>query len=327
MKAFSEAVEKVLVEIPTLRTAEECYSHIFKIIEATINFANLAIVLKSKQNQEYIIKNHRNLSHSFVKSKSFFPDDDIFIQLSEVWQNQTFKYLRTQNHKYMLENQAYDYFIFPLRWQTEIHGFFHIDKDKELFTQEEINKLTICGSIMNMITQLYHLEHEISTINEHESITGLLNHRAFRKRCHTMIDHLQRYDHSASIGILKIGKFEELVSVVGNHKIPVILQNIAKIIKEELRLSDIAGVLFPDTIAVLFPETASVHAKTVIERMNEKFKSITEVDNLFLHWGISGTDNKDFNFDKLLREAIECATESLKDTGSCMCIIVSDLNK
>lgn len=323
MKVFSEAVEKVLVEIPNIRTAEECYSHVIKIIEATVDFATLAIVLKSKQNQEYIIKNHRNLSHSFVKNKTFFPDDKIFKEFSNLWANQTVSYVRTQSKDFALEKNVFDLFIFPLRWKTEIHGFLHIDKEKELFTQEEINKLTICGSLMNMITQIYHLEHEISIINEHESITGLLNHRAFRKRCQTMIDHLQRYDHSASIGILKIGKFEELVSTVGNHKVPVIIQSIAKIIKEELRLSDIAGVLYPDTIAVLFPETAAIYAKAVIERMNEKFKNISEVDKLYLHWGVSGTDNKDFNFDTLLRESLECATESLRINEDCLCIMVS----
>ena len=306
MKVFSQAIEKVLVELPSLRTSEECYSQIIKIIEANVDFQTLAIFLKSKQNPEYIIKNHRHLSHTYVKQKKIFPDDEIFNELN----NNSF--IHSNNQKYKLEIYAYDYFIFPLKWQSELHGFLQIDKKNDFFNEEDIAKLTICGSIMNMITQLYHLEHEISVINEHESITGLLNHRAFRKRCLNMIDHLKRYDHPAAIAILKIGKFEELVSVVGNHKVPLIVRRITNIIKEELRLSDIAGVLFPDTFAVLFPETAAVHAKAVIERMNEKFKIIEDFDTLYLHWGLSGVEHKDFSFDKLLREAIECAVESLR---------------
>lgn len=322
MKAFSQAIEKVLIEIPFLRTAEECYSHIIKIIEETVKFSSLSIILKSKQNQEYIIKNQRNLSHTFVKSKVYLPDDPIFEEFSKISNQSAVSFIRSQDVKYMTENKAFDYFLFPLKWQTELHGFFHIDKDDELFSQDDINKLTICGSIMNMITQIYYLDHEVSVINEHESITGLLNHRAFRKRSLNMLDHLKRYDHHVSLAILKIGKFEELVSTVGNHKIPLILQNIAMIIKEELRLSDIAGVLFPDTIAILFPETAAVYTKMVIERMNEKFKNINEIKNLYLHWGIAGSESKDFQFDKLLRLASECACESLRCNDECIRISV-----
>ncbi len=291
-------------------TFEECLHNLVNEIEEEIPFQSMGIYLKQKNEKYYQIKIHRHLSHTFVKDHIVNDDNFLFNELKECLT------IQTTDKKYQFEHDFTELLIYPISYHKMLNGFFFIDRSTFSFSPVEIAKLNVLSSLLNLLVHINNQQELIEKLNELDSVTTLYNHRAFVKHSSHFFDHMNRYNHNTSLTILKFNKFDEISQVIGNHKIPQMLKEIADIIKDCIRQTDIAGILYPDTFAIFFPEVGQGIAHKIVIRIKDSIMQSPRLNLLQQCWGIADSDQEKITFEDLLNRTEECAFYAMRDNHS-----------
>ena len=107
-------------------------------------------------------------------------------------------------------------------------------------------------------------------------LTGLLNRRAFYNISHTEHQRLLRYHREFSVAMLDIDNFKQFNDGYGHHVGDTLLQNVAMILKNSIRMHDYAFRLGGDEFILFLTEANKEEALALAERIRK------EVENIFL---------------------------------------------
>ena len=107
-------------------------------------------------------------------------------------------------------------------------------------------------------------------------LTGLLNRRAFYNVSNTEHQRLLRYHRDFSVAMLDIDNFKQFNDGYGHHVGDKLLQNVAMILKNSIRMSDYAFRLGGDEFILFLTEANKEEAHTLAERIRK------EVENIFI---------------------------------------------
>lgn len=303
-------LDELCQSIWSKNTFEECLHNLVNEIEDEISLQSMGIFLKYRNESYYQIKIHRHLSHTFVKDHTLSDDSLLIKELTEC------KTIHTSDQKYKFEHEFSDLLIYPICYAKTLYGVLFIDRKDFSFTPVDVAKLNVLSSILNLTAHIHQLENKIEKLNELDSITGIYNHRAFVRHSNHFFEHMSRYNHKASLTILKINKFDEVSQVIGNHKIPLMLKEIAEIINDCIRLTDIAGILYPDTFAIFFPEVSQDIANKIVMRIKDNIMKSPRLNLLQQCWGIADIGDEKQTFDQLMKKTEECAYYAMRDNHS-----------
>ena len=98
-------------------------------------------------------------------------------------------------------------------------------------------------------------------------LTGAANARAFYKAVEMEISRSRRYDRIFTVCYLDADNFKQVNDTLGHNVGSDLLVRVVKILKQNLRSTDLVGRLGGDEFAVLLPETDKYEAKTVVEKI------------------------------------------------------------
>lgn len=119
------------------------------------------------------------------------------------------------------------------------------------------------------------VNHELANLAEHDSLTGLLNRRAFEPLLTSEIERSIRYNRSFSLIIGDADYFKRLNDVYGHQAGDFVLQALASTIKKELRAADSACRYGGEEFAILLPETAADTAEQLAERIRLNIEALS----------------------------------------------------
>jgi len=151
----------------------------------------------------------------------------------------------------------------PLALGNKVVGVLSLAKTQGSFLEEEINFLKI---ITTQIAQSI----ENATLYKlavSDDLTGLFIYRYFKSRLAEEIERAKRYKNALSLIILDIDYFKKVNDTYGHLAGNKVLQKLAGIIEENIRLSDIACRQGGEEFAIILPNTNLAGAKILAERL------------------------------------------------------------
>ncbi|MES2460962.1 MAG: sensor domain-containing diguanylate cyclase [Armatimonadota bacterium] len=102
-----------------------------------------------------------------------------------------------------------------------------------------------------------------------DTLTGLHNHRSFRRRLQEEVERAQRYDHPLSLIFLDLDHFKTVNDTKGHSAGDAILAQVGSVLRRCSRATDIAVRYGGEEMAVLCPETRPDKALILAERIRE----------------------------------------------------------
>jgi diguanylate cyclase (GGDEF)-like protein len=106
-----------------------------------------------------------------------------------------------------------------------------------------------------------------------DPLTDLLDHQAFSEELELELERARRYDHGLSLVFLDVDHFKAVNDTRGHPEGDRVLRCLAKLLRESLRTSDIAGRMGGDEFAACLiesdPETAGRFLSRLIDRIDE----------------------------------------------------------
>jgi diguanylate cyclase (GGDEF)-like protein len=103
-------------------------------------------------------------------------------------------------------------------------------------------------------------EAELRYIADHDSLTGLLDRRRFRSELDQYVSFAARYGGQGAVMIIDIDGLKAINDTMGHHAGDNLIRQIAGILRERVRNTDIVARLSGDEFAVLMPQTDTAGA-------------------------------------------------------------------
>jgi diguanylate cyclase (GGDEF)-like protein len=98
-------------------------------------------------------------------------------------------------------------------------------------------------------------EAELRYLADHDSLTGLLNRRCFRAKLDRYVSFSARYGGQGAVMIIDIDGLKEVNDRLGHQPGDNLIRQVAEILRERVRTTDIVARLSGDEFAVLMPQT------------------------------------------------------------------------
>ncbi len=150
---------------------------------------------------------------------------------------------------------------------------FIVWKNKKMtFTDEGIKIFnSILNYLSNVLTQSV-LYEEVMSLAVIDTLTGLYNRRFFDDTFKREFERARRYNRNLALVLFDINDFKYINDNFGHLVGDMVLREVSRIIKENVRSIDIPVRYGGDEIILLLPETSNREAKFVVEKIREKLK-------------------------------------------------------
>ena len=102
-----------------------------------------------------------------------------------------------------------------------------------------------------------------------DGLTGLFNHGFFQIALEGEVKRSQRYGHSFTLALIDIDSFSLYNKQHGHVQGDYLLKKIAKLIKKNLRQSDLAARFSGDVFAVILTKSQADYALAAMERIRK----------------------------------------------------------
>ena len=171
------------------------------------------------------------------------------------------------------------------------------------FLTKPIKPSELISSIM-IRAERYRL---ISSRMSQDSLTGLLNHRCLMESLQNEMARAKRHGGDISFVMLDIDHFKEINDNYGHAAGDRVIINLARLLKQRLRGTDIIGRYGGEEFGVILPQTAVDEAARVLEEVRAHFATMEHYTgencfNVTLSGGIAGAPPA-FNVSDLLESA------------------------
>jgi diguanylate cyclase (GGDEF)-like protein len=134
-------------------------------------------------------------------------------------------------------------------------------------------------------------EADLRYLADHDSLTGLLDRRRFRSELDQYVSFSARYGGQGAMMIIDIDDLKQVNDTHGHHAGDNLLRQIAAIMRERVRGTDIVARLSGDEFAVLMPQTNVAGAIQLGEdlraRMAESARPVPEAEPATISVGIT----------------------------------------
>lgn len=138
----------------------------------------------------------------------------------------------------------------------------------------ETNPILHVGIIRD-ISERKRVEDELKRLATIDTLTGILNRRAFNAEAERLITLSQRYERPLSLMILDADKFKNINDTYGHPAGDLVLQALARAIESVLRQTDVFGRLGGEEFGLVLPETDINGAQLLGERLLQAIRNCT----------------------------------------------------
>lgn len=169
------------------------------------------------------------------------------------------------------------------------------------------------------ITQEKALQRELNYYATHDLLTGLMSRRQFENELRQVLEHerLKKIEHA--LCYIDLDNFKIVNDSAGHLAGDALLQEIAGLMRSQVRGADILARLGGDEFAILFTHCGLDEAKKIVEELIElinatRFTWKEQIYRVGASAGLVGITDNTYTVDQLLSEA-DIACYSAKDAG------------
>jgi diguanylate cyclase (GGDEF)-like protein len=156
----------------------------------------------------------------------------------------------------------------PLKMQNEIIGVLYLDDfAPRRFPKERLELLAVLGSFATMSIDNARLHQRTMELACTDGLTGLYNHRQFKKMFTEELTRARRYQKPLSIILCDVDNFKAFNDSYGHPNGDLVLQELAGLLRELLRGCDTIFRYGGEEFVILLPETAIDDALRAAERI------------------------------------------------------------
>jgi diguanylate cyclase (GGDEF)-like protein len=107
-----------------------------------------------------------------------------------------------------------------------------------------------------------------------DPLTELLNHQAFTEELGHELERARRYDHGVALVVLDVDRFKEINDTRGHPEGDRVLRCLARLLRETLRASDLAGRMGGDEFAACLLESDADAAGRFLARLSDRIDEL-----------------------------------------------------
>jgi diguanylate cyclase (GGDEF)-like protein/PAS domain S-box-containing protein len=187
--------------------------------------------------------------------------------------------------------------------------------------RDSSGKPLYCIRQLQDIEQRKRFESEVGYLADHDPLTGLLNRRGFVLELTHQLASARRYGGGGAVLFLDLDNFKYVNDTLGHSVGDEVISDIARLIQERLRETDIFARLGGDEFAVLLPQAAGSQAQTVAAGLLDAVRNgngvtLGEGRCVTMSVGLTGfwMPGNDVSADDILVDA-DLAMYAAKETG------------
>ena len=121
------------------------------------------------------------------------------------------------------------------------------------------------------VSERYRYERQLAFLAEHDPLTGLANRRRFDQQLERHIDDCRRYGARGAVLMLDLDHFKEVNDTLGHAAGDQLLCDVARVLAQRMRSTDLVARLGGDEFAILMPhadrKSAELVAADVVDRI------------------------------------------------------------
>jgi diguanylate cyclase (GGDEF)-like protein len=156
----------------------------------------------------------------------------------------------------------------PLKIQDKMVGILYLnDFAPRVFPKGRLQLLSILGSFATMSIDNARLHQHTRQMACTDGLTGLYNHRQFKKMFKEEMSRTERYQKPLSLIMLDVDDFKKFNDTFGHPAGDKVLMTVAEILRDTSRESDLTFRYGGEEFMVILPETAIGEALVAAERV------------------------------------------------------------
>ncbi|MFN8413569.1 MAG: sensor domain-containing diguanylate cyclase [Anaerolineales bacterium] len=164
----------------------------------------------------------------------------------------------------------------------------------------------LAGTIID-ITEHKLLEAELERQATTDPLTGVFNRRQLIHLAEVELERARRYEHPTSAIMLDVDHFKKINDTYGHAAGDKVLVELAKLLTEKARTSDLVTRYGGEEFMLLLPETTITSAQDIAERLRsivEETSFVVEGQTIriTISLGVAGSESVGQNFESLLKE-------------------------
>ncbi|WP_367085062.1 diguanylate cyclase [Pseudomonas sp. HOU2] len=128
---------------------------------------------------------------------------------------------------------------------------------------------------------------ELLALSRTDSLTGLLNHGAWKDQLEIAFQRCRRQKQGAAIALIDIDHFKAINDTYGHVAGDIVLRQLSKMLKQNLRAADVAGRYGGDEFCVILPDLPLFNAAQAMEALRERFATLGYEQNPALKVSLS----------------------------------------
>lgn len=165
-----------------------------------------------------------------------------------------------------LDGQARSAIVAPLRTLDDFFGLIYVAEHQggaRALTERQCELVDQFARTVAVPIHKLRLQNQALT----DVMTGLDNHRSFRRRLEAEVRRAHRYNHSVSLLLLDIDHFKRANDTYGHQGGDALLRQVGALLKRNVRAFDVPARYGGEEMAVILPETSASDAAVLAERV------------------------------------------------------------
>ncbi len=161
--------------------------------------------------------------------------------------------------------------VVPLKIKDRVVGVMNLSRlGHKPFLENDFRLLTIFSTFAASAIENARLFEETAQMSITDYLTGLYNYRYFFKRLEEELAFTQRHEDKLSLILLDLDKFKKYNDRYGHLEGDRVLAKFGQLLREEIRLSDIAFRYGGEEFTIILPATDSAEAELVAKRLEKR---------------------------------------------------------
>ncbi|MDI2595096.1 diguanylate cyclase [Pseudomonas sp. 681] len=128
---------------------------------------------------------------------------------------------------------------------------------------------------------------ELLALSRTDSLTGLLNHGTWKDQLEIEFQRCQRQEQGGAIALIDIDHFKTINDTYGHVAGDIVLRQLSKMLKQNLRTADVAGRYGGDEFCVILPDLPLHNAAVVMDALRDRFATLGYEQNPALKVSLS----------------------------------------
>jgi len=128
---------------------------------------------------------------------------------------------------------------------------------------------------------------ELLALSRTDSLTGLLNHGTWKDQLDVEFQRCQRQNQGGAIALIDIDHFKTINDTYGHVAGDIVLRQLSKMLKQNLRAADVAGRYGGDEFCVILPDLPLNSAAATMDALRDRFATLGYEQNPALKVSLS----------------------------------------